>query len=97
MDLKEIAARAAAVKASDIFLKVGSPPMMRVDGKISNVDESPTLSAEDCEALAYGVMTNEQIGRFERKHETGPRLHNRGPREVQGQHISSARNDRGGP
>ena len=69
MDLKEMAQKAASVKASDIFLKVGSPPMMRVDGKISTLDDYPALTAEESESLAYSIITHEQIGRFERRHE----------------------------
>lgn len=69
MELKELAARAAEVKASDIFLKAGSPPMMRLDGKIRNLDDYPELTAQDTEAMAYSIMSHEQIGRFERRHE----------------------------
>ena len=69
MDLKEIAQKAFAAKASDIFLKGGSPPMVRVDGKIANLDNYPNLTGEDCESLAYSIMSHDQIGRFERRHE----------------------------
>jgi len=69
MDLKEISQKAAAVKASDIFLKLGSPPMMRVDGKIRQIEGYTPLTSENCETLAYSIMTHEQIGRFERRHE----------------------------
>lgn len=69
MDLKEMAQKAAQVKASDIFLKSGSPPMMRLNGKVTNLDTYPELSAEDTQTLAYSIMSHEQIGRFERRHE----------------------------
>ncbi|MCL5103040.1 MAG: type IV pilus twitching motility protein PilT [Armatimonadetes bacterium] len=69
MELKEIAAKAAQVRASDIFLKVDAPPMMRLNGTVSNVDSYPNLTIEDMETLAYSIMTHEQIGRFERRHE----------------------------
>ncbi len=69
LDIREYALIAAKVRASDIFLKVGSPPMMRLDGKVTNLGDYPVLTAEDMEKLAYGEMTNEQISRFERKHE----------------------------
>lgn len=68
-DLKEIAAAAANQKASDIFLKTGNGPMMRLNGKIANVGDYPEMTAEDVEQLAYSVMSHEQIGRFERRHE----------------------------
>jgi len=69
LDLKELAQEAAQARASDIFFKAGSPPMMRVDGKITNLGEHPELSPDECEQLAYSIMTHEQIGRFERRHE----------------------------
>jgi twitching motility protein PilT len=69
LDLKELAQEAAQARASDIFFKAGSPPMMRVDGKITNLGEHPELSRDECEQLAYSIMTHEQIGRFERRHE----------------------------
>ena len=69
MELKELAAKASEVKASDIFLKVGSPPSMRVDGHITELGEYPALTNEDVQTLAYSIMSHEQIGRFERRHE----------------------------
>lgn len=70
LDIKELAARAAQAKASDIFVKVGNQPMMRLNGKIRPLGEDyPELTAEDVEGLAYGIMSHDQIGRFERRHE----------------------------
>ena len=69
MELREMAAKAAEVRASDIFLKAGSPPMMRLHGKIETLGEFPELTSDDTQELAYGIMSHEQIGRFERRHE----------------------------
>ena len=69
LDIREMAAKAAQVRASDIFLKVGSQPMMRLDGKVTNLGEYPELTSEDVETLAYSEMSHDQIGRFERRHE----------------------------
>jgi len=69
LDLKELAQQAAGARASDIFFKSGSPPAMRVDGKIRQLGDHESLTPEDCESLAYSVMTHDQIGRFERRHE----------------------------
>jgi twitching motility protein PilT len=77
LDLKELAQEAAQARASDIFFKAGSPPMMRVDGKITNLGEHPELSPDECEQLAYSIMTHEQIGRFERRHELDLAFHHR--------------------
>lgn len=69
MDIKEIAAKAAQAGASDIFVKVGSPPMMRLNSVVVPLDSYEVLKGTDTEALAYSIMTHEQIGRFERRHE----------------------------
>ena len=70
LDIKELAARAAQAKASDIFVKVGNQPMMRLNGKIRPLGEDyPELTAEDVEGLAYCIISHDQIGRFERRHE----------------------------
>ncbi len=69
MELKEIAQKSAEANASDIFLKDGSPPMVRVNGRVQTLDGYPELKPEDTESLAYSIMSHEQIGRFERRHE----------------------------
>lgn len=68
MDLKDLARLAAEKKASDLFIKEGSCPSLRVDGRIQNAD-FPSLTADETRELAYSIMTPEQIGRFERRHE----------------------------
>lgn len=68
MDLKDLARLAAEKKASDLFIKEGSCPSLRVDGRIDNTD-FPPLTSDQTRELAYSIMTPEQIGRFERRHE----------------------------
>ncbi len=68
MELKELAALAAERRASDIFLKEGAPPTLRVDGRIAPT-ELPALTESDTREFAYSIMSHEQIGRFERRHE----------------------------
>lgn len=69
MELKDIASKAAELRASDIFLKSGSPPTIRLNGKIVSMEGYADLTREDTETLAYSIMSHEQIGRFERRHE----------------------------
>lgn len=70
LDIKQMASKAAQVRASDIFVKTGNQPMMRLNGKIRPLSEEyPELSGEDMEQLAYSIMSHDQIGRFERRHE----------------------------
>lgn len=56
----------AAVKqnASDLHLVAGSPPVLRVDGRIVKV-KIPELSAEDVRKLCYSILTDPQKSRFE--------------------------------
>ncbi len=68
-DLQALLRLAAEKKASDVFIKAGSPPAMRLSGRIHVVPDEPPLTGDDTRSLAYSVMTHEQIGRFEHRHE----------------------------
>ena len=50
-------------KASDLHIKAGSPPGLRVDGAVLPLNE-PVLSPEDTRRLAEQVLTEEQRARF---------------------------------
>jgi twitching motility protein PilT len=50
--------------SSDLFIKAGVAPHVRIDGKIRPLDYAE-LSVEDVQNLAYGMMTEEQIDSFE--------------------------------
>jgi len=50
---------------SDLHIVAGSPPRIRVDGRLINVGSEP-LDADDTQRLIYGILDNEQIARFER-------------------------------
>src|SRR5947208_9686861 len=47
------------LKASDIHLKVGQPPMMRLRGDIRRTEMRP-LTQEDMERLMYPLLTHKQ-------------------------------------
>lgn len=68
LELTELLKMAAEKKASDLFLKADSPPAWRINGRVQFLD-LPPLTADDTRSLAYSVMTHEQIGRFEHRHE----------------------------
>ena len=53
---------------SDLHLTIGTPPQIRVDGKLRPLGSTP-LTAADTESLAYGVMTDAQKQAFEEKRE----------------------------
>lgn len=51
-------------KASDLHLRVGRPPMYRVNGEIIPA-KLPSVKAEEMKALAYSTMSLHQIKEFE--------------------------------
>ena len=50
--------------ASDLHITVGSPPVMRVQGKILRI-KSDDLTSKDTKELCYGVLTDAQKLQFE--------------------------------
>lgn len=50
--------------ASDLFITVGFPPALKVDGRITPVSGQP-LSAENTKAITYAVMNDRQLREFE--------------------------------
>ncbi len=53
---------------SDLHLKVGQPPIMRVHGTLNRVN-APVLTAEANKELAYSILSPEQIEIFEKEKE----------------------------
>ncbi len=68
LELDALLRLAAEKKASDLFIKSGSAPALRLNGRV-HVQEGAPLTPDDTRSLAYSVMTHEQIGRFEHRHE----------------------------
>lgn len=46
--------------ASDLHLQVGLPPMLRVDGALTPVANTPSLDVETTERLIFSILDNEQ-------------------------------------
>lgn len=55
-------------KASDIHITVGLPPMIRMDGEMVQLPYRP-LTPQDTRRLIYDVLSDEQLNKFETKHE----------------------------
>ncbi len=47
-------------KASDLHLQVGLPPMLRVDGALRAVPDSPVLAENDLETLVFSLLADDQ-------------------------------------
>src|ERR1043165_7102427 len=51
-------------KASDLHLKVGNYPHVRVDGELVPLTDQPRVSAEDMLNMAFSMMSNRQKQKF---------------------------------
>lgn len=65
IDLESVLKEAVARKASDVLLTAGSAVAFRIHGDLAFV-RMPPLSAREVKELVYGILTNDQVARFER-------------------------------
>jgi twitching motility protein PilT len=63
LNFKAVLQRMVQQNASDLHLKVGRPPVLRINGDLSNVDVPP-LRPEDLKALTEQLMTAKQVREF---------------------------------
>lgn len=54
--------------ASDLHVTTGSPPRLRIDGKLVNIDHPP-LTPPDTKALCYSILTDAQKHKYEENNE----------------------------
>lgn len=54
--------------ASDLHITVGTPPRLRIDGKLVPLD-TPPLTPSDTKALCYSILTDSQKHKFEEQNE----------------------------
>lgn len=64
MDLVDIFVEVAERNASDLHLTVGSPPVVRVTGKLIRMDY-PALTSNDTRELIYSILSQEQRKQIE--------------------------------
>jgi twitching motility protein PilT len=64
MDLVDILVEVLERGASDLHLTVGSPPVIRVSGKLIRLDY-PALDSNDTRDLIYSILTQDQRQRME--------------------------------
>ena len=61
----------AAAGASDLHLSVGSPPIIRKDGRLQPLDPSaPPLAVSDLHTLLYPIMPEKNRTEFDARHDT---------------------------
>ena len=59
----------AEADGSDLHIKVGSPPRIRVDGDLRKLHDYPTLTAQDTADMAAAIMRPEVAEHFTERHE----------------------------
>jgi twitching motility protein PilT len=69
MELNEILAIAMKAKGSDIHLKAGLPPIVRIDGALRAIPNAERLSSDTVRNMAFGIMNERQKKIFEENYE----------------------------
>ena len=64
MNVDDLLRIAVERKASDLHLKVGNHPYLRVDGHLAAIGEQSRISPEDMLSMAFSMMTNRQKQKF---------------------------------
>ena len=63
LDLDQLLRQAVEQGASDVHIKVGSPPFLRVDGRLDRVD-LPPVSPVETERIAFAIMPKQRAEEF---------------------------------
>ncbi len=69
MNINDLLKIAVEKKASDLHLKVGSHPVVRIDGDLTPLTELKRLMQEDTIAMAFSIMNARQKQRFKEEFE----------------------------
>lgn len=62
--IKEIFEVAIQKKASDVHLVVGSKPLIRIDGELSELEDMKPLTSKDMEQMVYPIISEEEKENF---------------------------------
>jgi twitching motility protein PilT len=65
IDFAELLLEVVDRRASDLHLTAGSPPMVRVRGRLTAVDGYPTLTPTDTREIVYSILSNDQRQKLE--------------------------------
>src|SRR5512138_1303482 len=69
MMLRDLLEQMVKMGASDLHLTVGSPPVVRVDGKLTRIPQHDLLTGEQIKKLAYSMLNDKQKLKFEQNSE----------------------------
>ena len=67
--LTEVCKLAVRQGASDIHLKVGLPPMLRIRGDVAPIPNAPRMTPEALGSMAWNIMSPTQRERFKNTHD----------------------------
>ena len=68
-DLDRLLVLLAEIEGSDLHIKAGAPPRMRVTGTLRTLDDEPSFTAEETKAIAESIMTPGVLETFHQRHE----------------------------
>jgi twitching motility protein PilT len=69
MELNEILAIAVKAKSSDIHIRAGLVPIVRIDGKLRPIPNAPRLAPDVVRAMVHAIMNERQRKQFEENFE----------------------------
>ena len=64
INIDDLLRRAVDKRASDLHLKVGNHPYLRVDGVLLALNDIPRITPEEMLSMAFSMMTNRQKQKF---------------------------------
>jgi len=65
LDLGAVLSHALDIGASDVHLSAGAPPIVRVNGELTGLDDQGVLGAQMIQRVVYAILTQKQRERFE--------------------------------
>ena len=69
MDINEILKVASKLGASDIHLKVGNKPIMRINGALKHLNDFPRISPDVMLNMGHSIMSKQQREHYNRTHD----------------------------
>jgi twitching motility protein PilT len=69
MELNDILTVAVKAKGSDVHMKAGLQPVVRIDGKLRPIPNAPRLAADTIREIAHALMNDRQRKHFEENFE----------------------------
>src|SRR5579871_4254839 len=65
LDFADVLLEVLDRRASDLHITAGSPPMVRVRGRLTPLENYPTLSPTETREIVYSILSNSQRQKFE--------------------------------